>query len=115
MSLHYCLYCKYYEPTRDGSENTEPEGICNFHTAIDLVYGHQCCEHFDSRKEGKMTNSEYGYLYGLRNTATNKLIYYYYASSQKHKALFSTEKAAVQWAKWLSQDMGVRIIVTRIK
>lgn len=51
MSGYYCLYCKYYEPTKSGSEGTEPEGICNFHTAIDLVYGHECCEHYNARKE----------------------------------------------------------------
>lgn len=51
MSKCYCLYCKYYEPTKNGSEYIEPEGICNFHTAIDLVYGHECCEHFNARKE----------------------------------------------------------------
>ena len=51
MSKHYCLYCKYYEPTKCGSENTEPEGICNFYTAIDLVYGHEYCEHYSARKE----------------------------------------------------------------
>ena len=52
MSKYYCLYCKYYEPTKCGSEGTEPEGICNFHTAIDLVYGHECCEHYEARNEG---------------------------------------------------------------
>jgi len=51
MNKHYCFYCLYYELTKRGSENTEPEGICNFHTAIDLVYGHECCEHFIARKE----------------------------------------------------------------
>ena len=32
--------------------------------------------------------SEYKKLYGLRNKATGNLILYYWASSQKHKAIF---------------------------
>ena len=52
MSKYYCLYCKYYEPTQCGSEGTEPEGICgNPRTAIDRVYGHECCEYYDERNE----------------------------------------------------------------
>ena len=62
-----------------------------------------------------MTNSEYGTLYGLRNTATNKLFFYYWASSQKHKALFSTEKSAIKAAKKLSQNIGALVVVTKIK
>ena len=33
--------------------------------------------------------SEYQKLFGLRNKETGKLILYYWASSQKHKAIFS--------------------------
>lgn len=62
-----------------------------------------------------MANSEYGVLYGLRNTATKKFIFYYRASSQKHKALFSSEKSAIEVAKMLSHDMGVLVVVTKIK
>ena len=51
MSKCYCLYCKYYEPTRCGAEGTEPEGICNFSPGIYHVYGHECCENYNARKE----------------------------------------------------------------
>ena len=51
MGENYCLYCKFYEPTYNGTQTKEPEGICNVHTAIDGVYGHECCENFTERKE----------------------------------------------------------------
>lgn len=51
MSIYYCLYCKYYEPIINGSNGTEPEGICNFLPGINLVYGHECCENFSTGKE----------------------------------------------------------------
>lgn len=51
MSMYYCLYCKYYEPTINGSEGTEPEGMCNFHTEIHPVCAHECCEYYDTKKE----------------------------------------------------------------
>ena len=41
-----------------------------------------------------MRTSEYEHLYALRNVETKKLLLYYWASSQKHKALFSTRKKA---------------------
>ena len=39
-----------------------------------------------------MRTSEYQKLFGLRNKETGKLILYYWASSQKHKAIFSTRE-----------------------
>ena len=41
-----------------------------------------------------MKASEYKHLYALRNKSTGNFILYYWASSQKHKALFSTHKKA---------------------
>ena len=35
----------------NGSEGTEPEGICNLTMTINHVYGHECCEYFNARKE----------------------------------------------------------------
>lgn len=58
MSKYCCLYCKYYEAKQSGSEGTEPEGNCyNLHTEIYLVYGHECCEHYEARKEEKTNES----------------------------------------------------------
>ena len=39
-------------------------------------------------------NTEYDHLYALKNKDTGKWILTYWASSQKHKALFSTRKKA---------------------
>ena len=41
-----------------------------------------------------MRGTEYEHLYALRNKDTNKWVLTYWASSQKHKALFSTRKKA---------------------
>lgn len=38
--------------------------------------------------------TEYEHVYALRNKDTGKMIFTYWASSQKHKALFSTRKKA---------------------
>lgn len=47
--------------------------------------------------------TEYNKLYVLRNPETNKVVLTYWASSQKHKALFSTrqktEEANKKWLK----------------
>ena len=46
--------------------------------------------------------SEYNKLYILRNPEDGKIVLYYWASSQKHKALFSTRKKAEDAnEKWL--------------
>jgi hypothetical protein len=48
-----------------------------------------------------MRTSEYQKLFGLRNKETGKLILYYWASSQKHKAIFSTRGKAVEASGWI--------------
>lgn len=61
-----------------------------------------------------MRTSEYQKLFGLRNKETGKLILYYWASSQKHKALFSTkakaEEAAINVARDISGPVEIIII-----
>ena len=51
--------------------------------------------------------SEYEKLYGLRNKETGKLILYYWASSQKHKAIFSTLAKAFEAAKWIDAETEI--------
>ena len=47
--------------------------------------------------------TEYNKLYVLRNPENNKVVLTYWASSQKHKALFSTrQKAEEPNKKWLN-------------
>lgn len=42
-----------------------------------------------------MRESEYEHLYALRDNGTGKWILFYWASSQKHKALFSSRQKAM--------------------
>lgn len=51
-----------------------------------------------------MRISEYQKLYGLRNPVTGKLILFYWASSQKHKAIFSTREKAMEAARWFDVE-----------
>lgn len=51
-----------------------------------------------------MRTSEYQKLFGLRNKETGKLILYYWASSQKHKAIFSTREKAMDAARWFDNE-----------
>lgn len=51
--------------------------------------------------------SEYQKLYGLRNKETGKLILYYWASSQKHKALFATKGKAINAANWINGETEI--------
>lgn len=53
-----------------------------------------------------MRTSEYQKLYGLRNPVTGKLMLFYWASSQKHKALFSTQAKAEEAAKNVARDIS---------
>ena len=46
--------------------------------------------------------TEYEHIYLLRNKETGKYIFTYWASSQKHKAIFSSEKKAQEALKWFS-------------
>ena len=48
--------------------------------------------------------SEYKKLYGLRNKATGNLILYYWASSQKHKAIFSNKEKANDAKFWIEKE-----------
>lgn len=59
--------------------------------------------------------SEYQKLYGLRNNATGKLILYYWASSQKHKAIFSTREKAEQAAANVARDISTRIDIVKFE
>lgn len=38
---------------------------------------------------------------------TGKLIFYYWASSQKHKAIFSTREKAMDAARWLDFEYEI--------
>lgn len=58
-----------------------------------------------------MRISEYQKLFGLRNKETGKLILYYWASSQKHKALFSSKEKAEEAAIWVARDIGNSVII----
>ena len=46
--------------------------------------------------------TEYEHIYLLRNKETGKYIFTYWASSQKHNAIFSSEKKAQEALKWFS-------------
>lgn len=52
-----------------------------------------------------MRISEHKKLYGIRNKKTGNLIFSYWASSQCHKAIFSTEKKAMEADQWISKDL----------
>ena len=54
-----------------------------------------------------MRTSEYQKLFGLRNKETGKLILYYGASFQKHKAIFSTREKAIDAAKWIDFETQI--------
>ena len=56
-----------------------------------------------------MRNSEYDTLYGLKSTASGKLVLTYRASSQTHKALFSSRKKAEEALFWF-EDGEVEIV-----
>lgn len=45
--------------------------------------------------------TEYEHIYLLRNKDTGKYIFTYWASSQKHKAVFSSRKKAEEASKWI--------------
>lgn len=54
-----------------------------------------------------MRTSEYQKLFGLRNKETGKLILYYWASSQKHKAIFSTKGKAIEASNWIDGETEI--------
>lgn len=49
-------------------------------------------------------------LWGLRNKETHELVLYYWASSQKHKALFSSQEKAEAACKWNEEYEPYRIV-----
>ena len=53
-------------------------------------------------------NSEYEHLYVLRNQDTGNLLLYYWASSQKHKAIFSSLKKAEEALHYM-EDINIKI------
>ena len=57
-----------------------------------------------------MKISEYKHLYALRNKSTCNYILYYWASSQKHKALFSTRKKAEEALSWFNESYYIEIV-----
>lgn len=57
-----------------------------------------------------MKASEYKHLYALRNKSTGNFILYYWASSQKHKALFSTRKKAEEALSWFNESYYIEIV-----
>ena len=62
-----------------------------------------------------MKTSEYQKLYGLRNKETGKLILYYWASSQKHKAIFSTREKAENAAAGVAHDISTSIDIVEFE
>ena len=59
--------------------------------------------------------SEYKKLYGLRNKATGNLILYYWASSQKHKALFSTKGKAIDASNHIKFDAEINVEIVEFE
>ncbi len=57
-----------------------------------------------------MRTSEYKHLYALRNKSTGMYILYYWASSQKHKALFSSRKKAEDALRWFNESYYIEIV-----
>lgn len=56
-----------------------------------------------------MRGTEYKHVYALRNKDTGNYLLTYWASSQKHKALFSTRKKAEDAVKWIN-DTNIEIV-----
>lgn len=54
-----------------------------------------------------MKASEYKHLYALKNKASGNFILYYWASSQKHKALFSTHTKAEEALCWIDGNIEI--------
>ena len=54
-----------------------------------------------------MKATEYKHLYALRNKDTGNFLLFYWASSQKHKALFSTRKKAEDALRWIDGNIEI--------
>lgn len=57
-----------------------------------------------------MIATEYKHLYALRNKSTGNYIMYYWSSSQKHKALFSSRKKAEEALIWFNESDYIEIV-----
>jgi hypothetical protein len=57
-----------------------------------------------------MRTTEYEHLYALKNKDTGMWLLTYWASSQKHKALFSSRKKAQDALQWLNEGSNIEII-----
>lgn len=51
--------------------------------------------------------SSYEHLYALKDRDTDMWILYYWASSQKHKALFSSRKKAEEALFWIDGNIEI--------
>lgn len=51
--------------------------------------------------------SSYEHVYALKDKETNMWILYYWSSSQKHKALFSSKKKAEEALFWIDGNIEV--------
>ena len=54
--------------------------------------------------------TEYKHVYALRNKDTGNYLLTYWASSQKHKALFSTRKKAEEAVKRIDDNTNIEIV-----
>ncbi len=54
-----------------------------------------------------MRISEYEHVYAMRNVENGKWVLYYWASSQKHKALFSTRNKAEEAVKYIEGNIEI--------
>lgn len=54
-----------------------------------------------------LRGTEYKHVYVLRNKDTGKIVFTYWASSQKHKALFSTRKKAEDATKNIDGNIEI--------
>ena len=57
-----------------------------------------------------MRTTEYEHLYVFKNELTGKFILTYWASSQKHKAIFSTYKKAVEASRYFDDSEHISIV-----
>jgi len=55
-----------------------------------------------------MRTKEYEHLYALKDKDTGMYLLTYWASSQKHKALFSSRKKAEESLQWI--DCNIEIV-----
>lgn len=54
-----------------------------------------------------MRTKEYEHLYALKDKDTGMYLLTYWASSQKHKALFSSRKKAEEALQWIDNNIEI--------